>query len=383
MKNHIIRQMLLAGVVSLLCFCQVAPLTVHAEEVPPVVEEQPPVDDEKPPIEDEKPPVEEEEPKKPQEPQKPEISITSISRVDYTTLRITWEKVKGADGYYLYRSTQAAGGFSKIATSTKGSTVTYTDKKLSCGKTYYYKVRAYDVVKGKKVYTEYSPVVSQYTRPHTVKVTTITHAHKKAVLHWSKTSGASGYEIYKKSSSDKAFQPAKVISSAKTLKWTDTKVKENLGYEYKVRAYKTVGSKKIYGAFSKVQKKKTVSSIVDTLKKYKGRKYRWGGKSLSGWDCSGFVQWVYKNEFGVNLEKSSYSQSRSGVAVNKNKRASWKKGDILIFASGGRVSHVGIYLGNNKMIHALNTKYGTIIQNVDYYERWDSGNYLVAVRRCL
>ena len=99
MKNHIIRQMLLAGVVSLLCFCQVAPLTVHAEEVPPVVEEQPPADDEKPPVEDEKPPVEEEEPQEPQEPQKPEISITSISRVDYTTLRITWEKVKGADGY--------------------------------------------------------------------------------------------------------------------------------------------------------------------------------------------------------------------------------------------------------------------------------------------
>ena len=121
MKNHIIRQMLLAVVVSLLCFCQAAPLTVHAEEVPPVVEEQPPV-------EDEKPPVEEEEPQEPQEPQKPEISITSISRVDYTTLSITWEKVKGADGYNLYRSTQAAGGFSKIATSTKGSSVTYTDK---------------------------------------------------------------------------------------------------------------------------------------------------------------------------------------------------------------------------------------------------------------
>jgi len=49
--------------------------------------------------------------------------------------------------------------------------------------------------------------------------------------------------------------------------------------------------------------------------------------------------------------------------------------------NGGGVSHVGLYIGGGKMMHALNRRYDTVIQDVEYYERWDGGNYLAAVRR--
>ena len=61
--------------------------------------------------------------------------------------------------------------------------------------------------------------------------------------------------------------------------------------------------------------------------------------------------------------------------------SSWQVGDLIFFSNGSKVSHVGLYLGNGQMMHALNEKYDTVIQSVTYYENWDPGNYLVSVRR--
>ena len=75
------------------------------------------------------------------------------------------------------------------------------------------------------------------------------------------------------------------------------------------------------------------------------------------------------------------SQAVGGKAVSKTKRSTWKPGDILVYSCGGRVNHVALYLGNNEIMHALNTKYDTVIQDVDYYEKWDKRNNLKCVRR--
>ena len=62
----------------------------------------------------------------------------------------------------------------------------------------------------------------------------------------------------------------------------------------------------------------------------------------------------------------------------------WKPGDILVYSSrNGSLGHVALYLGDGKLMHALNTKYGTLIQGVTEYEIWDSGTTLFAVRRYL
>lgn len=75
------------------------------------------------------------------------------------TVLVSWKKVSGASGYEVYRSTKKSSGFKKVAAVKKGSTVKYTDKKLKKGRTYYYKVKAYRTVSGKKVPASYSKTV--------------------------------------------------------------------------------------------------------------------------------------------------------------------------------------------------------------------------------
>ena len=69
--------------------------------------------------------------------------------------------------------------------------------------------------------------------------------------------------------------------------------------------------------------------------------------------------------------------------MSVSNRYHWQPGDILCYSSGGSIEHVALYLGDGMLMHALNPKYGTLIQSVDYYEKWDSSNYLVGVRRYL
>lgn len=61
----------------------------------------------------------------------------------------------------------------------------------------------------------------------------------------------------------------------------------------------------------------------------------------------------------------------------------WKPGDLVCYTEGSGVSHMALYIGNNQIIHALSPKYGTIIHDVDYYEKWDRGTWRVAVKRYL
>ena len=119
----------------------------------------------------------------------------------------------------------------------------------------------------------------------------------------------------------------------------------------------------------------STSEIVAYAKKYLGYKYVHGGNTPSGFDCSGFTQYVYKH-FGYSLSRSSSSQASDGVAVSKS---NLQAGDILCFSGSSgskRVSHVGIYIGGGKFIHSANTRKGVIISNID-----GDGYFYVCARR--
>ncbi|MEH7074528.1 S8 family serine peptidase [Neobacillus drentensis] len=75
-----------------------------------------------------------------------------------TSINVSWDKVSGASGYEVYRATSKSGSYTKVTTTSSSS---YTNTKLTKGKTYYYKVRAYRTVNGAKVYSSYSSVVSR------------------------------------------------------------------------------------------------------------------------------------------------------------------------------------------------------------------------------
>ena len=99
--------------------------------------------------------------------------------------------------------------------------------------------------------------------------------------------------------------------------------------------------------------------IANYALKFLGNPYVYGGTSLTnGTDCSGFVQSVYKN-FGISLPRTSGEQGASGSAVDGVKNA--KPGD-LVWYSG----HIGIYIGNEQIVHASNSKVGIITSNVYY-----------------
>ncbi|MBQ9118937.1 MAG: C40 family peptidase [Lachnospiraceae bacterium] len=109
--------------------------------------------------------------------------------------------------------------------------------------------------------------------------------------------------------------------------------------------------------------------VVTEARKYLGLKYVWGGTSLkTGADCSGFCIAIYK-ACGINTKKlprTSYNMAASanGKTVSL---ANAKPGDLVFYGdSAGNVNHVGIYLGNNKVIHERGRKYGCVITSVSY-----------------
>lgn len=90
--------------------------------------------------------------------------------------------------------------------------------------------------------------------------------------------------------------------------------------------------------------------IVNTAYKYMGVRYVWGGTSPNGFDCSGFVYYVF-GENGIKTNRTAASLYKNGTYVE---RANLRPGDVICFYNGGYsyIGHVGIYIGNNEFIHA-------------------------------
>ena len=104
----------------------------------------------------------------------------------------------------------------------------------------------------------------------------------------------------------------------------------------------------------------TGSDAVDLASTFMGTPYVWGGESPKGFDCSGLVQYVYK-QLGVDLPRHSSDQAKAGVPVAI---ADLKKGDLVFF--GSPVDHVGIYAGDGKMVVAPHTGDVVKLQDVDF-----------------
>lgn len=108
--------------------------------------------------------------------------------------------------------------------------------------------------------------------------------------------------------------------------------------------------------------------VIAVAAQYLGTPYKYGGQGPSGFDCSGFVKYVF-SKFNINLNRTAADQYKHGVAVSKNEL---QIGDLVFFASGKYIDHVGIYSGNGSFIHSSSPRSGGVIYsslNEGYYAR--------------
>ena len=104
------------------------------------------------------------------------------------------------------------------------------------------------------------------------------------------------------------------------------------------------------------------NQVVNYSLKFVGGPYVYGGNSLTnGTDCSGFTKLVFAN-YGVYLPRSASEQAYAGVHVDIN---DIMPGDIVVSGYNGIVCHAALYIGNGKLVHALNSDVGIVVTNID------------------
>lgn len=90
-------------------------------------------------------------------------------------------------------------------------------------------------------------------------------------------------------------------------------------------------------------------AIISLAKQQLNKPYVWGASGPNSFDCSGLVQYTFKNATGINLPRVSADQGKQGTSVSLN---SLQPGDLLFWSEKGSTYHVAIYIGNNQFIHA-------------------------------
>ncbi|MEG0855663.1 MAG: SH3 domain-containing protein [Terrisporobacter sp.] len=114
------------------------------------------------------------------------------------------------------------------------------------------------------------------------------------------------------------------------------------------------------------------SKVISYAKKFLGKPYVWGAQGPNSFDCSGFTYYVYKNSVGINLPRTSSTQSGYGKSVSKS---NLRAGDLVFFdtvgSNNGGVTHCGIYMGNGQIIHAASGQGKVVINdfNSSYYQK--------------
>lgn len=152
----------------------------------------------------------------------------------------------------------------------------------------------------------------------------------------------------------------KIKTSSGTVGWVSKKFVSN------VSSNKKIASRgETYTTDTSIRQR-----IVNYAKAFLGVKYVYGGMSPGGFDCSGFVKYVY-NHFGISLNRVAASQANQGYNTNRNESL---PGDLMFFDTDGNrnyVNHVGIFIGDNKFIHASSGRsaHRVVISGMtDFYE---------------
>jgi cell wall-associated NlpC family hydrolase len=136
-----------------------------------------------------------------------------------------------------------------------------------------------------------------------------------------------------------------------------------------------------YGSSRPRDVRTLVNTIEQNAKSFLGTPYVWAATGPSKFDCSGFTQWVYR-DVGINIPRVSRDQARVGSYISYE---NLQKGDMVFFDTkkrrSGKVTHVGIYLGNGNFIHASSSAKKVVVYNFNdktfYKERFLWGRRVI------
>ena len=183
-----------------------------------------------------------------------ESDASSIKLSNYqTSIKVSWSKVDGASGYYIYRRTASGNWSTKpYATISGGSTVSYKDTSVTKGTGYYYKVSSYKTKNGKKVEGDCSDpeYIKRLSRP----TLTASYGASCIKLSWKKISGATGYVVYRDGIE---------IGTTENSYYNDYEIENGDTYNYTLKAYYQASSQKIYSSTSANATIKGLILIVD------------------------------------------------------------------------------------------------------------------------
>ena len=267
------------------------------------------------------------------------VDFTKVASASYDKLRLSWEPLSGVDGYQIYRATSKSGKYAKIATVKGASSATYTDTGRTCGTRYYYKLRAYKKIGRKTVYSKYSTILSAYAKPAKVKVTDAyapDNSTEAIAVSFTTVRGATDYEAqinqikkngketgfrnytYNNEGNKKSFSTykqrlakmkkmypsgyviktnmvdGKVIEKKMTVaEFTETLIGKNQVkidlvqddsiYEFRVRAYRKVNGRKVYGSWSEPYTLKETLNLDEIFKELRQYMIDYAAKNEPRW----------------------------------------------------------------------------------------------------
>lgn len=175
------------------------------------------------------------------------VPVLSVQSAGFDSVVLSWTDVEGAAGYEVYRSTQKSGTYSQIA---QVSSTEYKNNKLTAGKTYYYRVRAYCSTEESTTFGSFASA-SAVPRGVAASASAVPAGIRSIQVAWSSVSGAGGYEVYRSTSKSGTYSKVSTAPS-QTLTFTDSGLVTDKVYYYKVRGLCIAGDVVVYADFSDI-----------------------------------------------------------------------------------------------------------------------------------
>lgn len=191
--------------------------------------------------------------------------VTGFASQETTTssIKLAWNKVD-CDGYEITRYSTGSKKYVKIADINNVDTTTYTDSGRTSGCYYKYKIRAYKVVDGVKVYSEESNIVKATAKPQAPALKAGTIDSDSISMSWNAIGRASGYEVYRKDANSEDY---KLVKDLNATTYTDKGLAKGTEYSYKVKSYRVVDGVKVYSGDSNSISAKIKDSFKLNLEK--------------------------------------------------------------------------------------------------------------------